>query len=58
MAKELWDAYDREGNLLGFDLVRGEPIPAGAFPRYRGPSGSFVRRRASPYLLWTCIRST
>lgn len=27
MAKELWDAYDREGNLLGFDLVRGEPVP-------------------------------
>lgn len=27
MAKELWDAYDREGNPLGFDLVRGEPIP-------------------------------
>ena len=25
--KELWDAYDREGNLLGFDLVRGEPCP-------------------------------
>ena len=32
MAKqELWDAYDREGNLLGFDLVRGEPIPEGAY---------------------------
>ncbi len=29
--RELWDAYDREGNLLGFDLVRGDPIPAGAF---------------------------
>lgn len=27
MAKELWDAYDREGNPLGFDLVRGEPVP-------------------------------
>lgn len=31
MAKELWDAYDREGNPLGFDLVRGEPVPAGAW---------------------------
>ena len=31
MAKELWDAYDREGNLLGFDLVRGEPLPEGAY---------------------------
>lgn len=27
MRRELWDAYDREGNLLGFDLVRGEPCP-------------------------------
>lgn len=31
MAKELWDAYDREGNLLGFDLVRGEPMPEGVY---------------------------
>ena len=31
MERELWDAYDRAGDLLGFDLVRGEPIPAGAF---------------------------
>ena len=29
MAKELWDAYDREGNCLGFELVRGEPLPEG-----------------------------
>lgn len=28
---ELWDAYDKEGNLLGFDLVRGEPLPSGAY---------------------------
>lgn len=27
MARELWDAYDKEGNPLGFDLVRGEPLP-------------------------------
>lgn len=31
MAKELWDAYDREGNPLGFDLVRGEPLPEGVY---------------------------
>lgn len=31
MARELWDAYDREGNLLGFDLVRGEPMPQGVW---------------------------
>ena len=28
---ELWDAYDKEGNKLGFDLVRGEPIPEGVY---------------------------
>lgn len=31
MKKELWDAYDREGNPLGFDLVRGEPVPEGVY---------------------------
>ena len=31
MAKELWDAYDREGTPLGFDLVRGEPVPEGVY---------------------------
>ena len=31
MARELWDACDREGNPLGFDLVRGEPVPAGVW---------------------------
>lgn len=31
MEKELWDAYDREEKLLGFDLVRGEPLPEGAW---------------------------
>lgn len=31
MAKELWDAYDREGNPLGFDLVRDEPAPEGVY---------------------------
>lgn len=31
MAKELWDAYDREGKPLGFDVVRGEPLPEGVY---------------------------
>ena len=31
MAKELWDARDRDGNLLGFDAVRGEPLPEGVY---------------------------
>ena len=31
MAKEIWDAYNARGNRLGFDLVRGEPIPQGVF---------------------------
>ena len=30
---ELWDAYDREGNALGFDLVRGEPADEGEIGR-------------------------
>lgn len=29
--KELWDARDRDGNLLGVDLVRGEPVPEGMY---------------------------
>ncbi len=31
MAKELWDAYSRDGRRLGFDLVRGGPLPEGAW---------------------------
>ena len=31
MTRELWDAVDREGRPLGFDLVRGEPVPEGAY---------------------------
>lgn len=31
MARELWDAYDQEGRPLGFDLVRGESPPQGAW---------------------------
>lgn len=30
MKTEIWDAYDSEGNKLGFDLYRGKPIPKGA----------------------------
>lgn len=26
MAKELWDAYDRDGNPLGFDIPRDGPV--------------------------------
>ncbi len=28
---ELWDAYNLDGTLAGFDLVRGEKIPMGYF---------------------------
>lgn len=28
---ELWDALDAQGNKLGFDLVRGEPVPEGCY---------------------------
>lgn len=28
---ELWDAYNEAGELLGFDLVRGQQIPDGAY---------------------------
>jgi len=28
---ELWDAYDSKGNLLGYDLVRGQKLKAGQF---------------------------
>lgn len=31
MAKELWDACDREGRPLGFPAVRGEPMPEGFY---------------------------
>lgn len=27
MSKEVWDAYNKRGNKLGFDLYRGEKIP-------------------------------
>lgn len=31
MERESWDAYDKDGNKLGFDLFRGAPIPEGAY---------------------------
>lgn len=29
--KEVWDAYDREGNKLGFDIYRDEPVPENVY---------------------------
>ena len=29
--KEAWDAYDKEGNKLGFDIYRDEPAPEGVY---------------------------
>ena len=35
MPRELWDACDKEGNSLGFDLVRGDKLlPYEAFKRF------------------------
>lgn len=31
MLKEIWDAYDKDGNKLGFDQFRDEPIPEGVY---------------------------
>jgi len=31
MVREIWEAYDKYGNRLGFDLFRGEPVPKGAY---------------------------
>ena len=45
---ELWDAYDRDGNLLGVDLVRGEPVPEGM---YHIVSEVVVRHRDGRFLL-------
>lgn len=47
---ELWDAYDAEGNKQGFDLVRGQPVPAGSFHvvaeiAVRHADGSFLLTR-------------
>ena len=45
---ELWDAYDREENRLGFDLVRGETVPEGA---YHLVCEVMVRHENGDYLL-------
>lgn len=45
---ELWDAYDREGNLTGGTLVRGEPIPEGL---YHPVCGILVKHADGDYLL-------
>lgn len=31
MPREIWDAYDKDGNMLGFNLYRDEPIPEGVY---------------------------
>lgn len=28
---EIWDAYNKDGTLAGFDLIRGEKIPNGIY---------------------------
>lgn len=48
MAIEIWDAYDREENLLGIDLIRGENIPKGM---YHLVSSVLVRHSDGDYLV-------
>lgn len=31
MSREIWDAYDKDDNKLGFDQFRDEPIPEGVY---------------------------
>ena len=45
---ELWDAYDKDGNLTGGTLVRGEPIPDGL---YHLVCDVLVRHMDGTYLL-------
>lgn len=50
---EIWDACDREGRLLGVDLLRGEPVPEGMFHRVcdvvvRHVNGNFLLMRRDP----------
>lgn len=44
---EIWDAYDRDGNLTGEKLVRGEPVPQG---RYHLVCEALVRHTDGSYL--------
>lgn len=57
MARELWDAYDREGRPLGFDLVRGEPMPEGVWHMVveiyaATPDGRLLVTRRHPDKSW------
>lgn len=45
---ELWDAYDRKENKLGFDLIRGESIPEGT---YHLVCDTVVRHTDGDYLI-------
>ena len=50
---ELWDTYDRDGNLIEGTLVRGEPIPKGVYHMVccvlvRHVDGDFLLMRRSP----------
>ena len=50
---EYWDAYDRDGRRLGFDLVRGQPLPPGAYHLVcevlvRHENGNYLLMRRDP----------
>lgn len=50
---EIWDAYDRDGNRLGVDLVRGRKIPEGMYHLVcevivRHVDGRFLLMRRDP----------
>lgn len=44
---EIWDAYDREGNKLGYDIVRDEPFEEGV---YHKVAEIIVRHKDGSYL--------
>ncbi len=51
--QEIWDAYDKNGNKLGFDLVRGEVVPSGVYhlvaeALVRHVDGDFLLMKRSP----------
>lgn len=46
--KEIWDAYLANGQLAGFDLIRGKPVPDGYFHLV---SHVLVRRQDNKFLL-------
>ena len=50
---EIWDAYDKDGNKIGMDLIRGEDIPAGLYHMVcevlvRHTDGDFLLMRRDP----------